>query len=267
MVERTGDGGSRIRPLAELLLSLRYLTRLPIPFARTLDMPPLAQAMRFFAVAGAVVGALSGAVLVLLNLAGLPSLLAAVLAVGVGAIITGAIHEDGIADMADGFGGGSTREERLEIMHDSRIGAYGTIALMITLLARVVVFEAMLGLEPLSAIVLISAAAAFSRAMMVDVLWATRPAGEDDRAHLLGRPTRNTTLVALISGGLYVAFAGGYFLERETGIIALIAALLITAGLRALSMRLIGGQTRDVLGGVQILSEIAMLTVFVSSSG
>ena len=108
----------KIRPFAETLVALRFLTRLPIPFVRTLDLPPLAEGMRFFPLAGAIIGAIASATLIGANMLGLPSLLAAALALAVGVLVTGALHEDGLADVADGFGGGRSREDRLDIMRD-----------------------------------------------------------------------------------------------------------------------------------------------------
>jgi hypothetical protein len=136
MPSPTSENTWKIRPFAETLLALSFLTRLPIPFVRTLDMPPLAQAMRFFPLAGALIGCISAGVLIGANMLGLPSLLAAVIALSVGTLVTGALHEDGLADVADGFGGGKTREARLEIMRDSRIGTYGTIALVLSYIGR-----------------------------------------------------------------------------------------------------------------------------------
>ena len=139
----------KIRPFAETLAALHFLTRLPIPFVRTLDLPPLAEAMRFFPLAGAIIGAIISAVLIGANMLGLPSLLAAALALAAGVLVTGALHEDGLADVADGFGGGRTREHRLEIMRDSRIGTYGTIALCLTFIARAAIYETLAGRGPL----------------------------------------------------------------------------------------------------------------------
>ena len=90
----------KIRPFAETLVALRFLTRLPIPFVRTLDLPPLAEGMRFFPLAGAIIGAIISAVLIGANMLGLPSLLAAALALAAGVLVTGALHEDGLADVA-----------------------------------------------------------------------------------------------------------------------------------------------------------------------
>ncbi len=187
----------RFRPFASFLVALRFLTRLPVPFVRTIDPPPLREAMAMFPVVGAIVGAVMAGALVLANLAALPDLFCGLVALAVGAIVTGAFHEDGLADVADGFGGGHTREARLEIMKDSRIGTYGTLALCIAILARASLLTALLDLPPFSAIALMAGAAAFSRALMVDLLWATRPARSSGLAVLAGQPSRNTTLAAV----------------------------------------------------------------------
>ena len=252
----------RIRPVAELLVALRFLTRLPIPFVRTLDAPPLDAAMTMFPLAGAIIGALTGTALVLAGFAGLPELLTASLAIAVGLVITGALHEDGLSDVVDGFGGGHTREQRLDIMRDSRIGAYGALALGLLLMARASLYMSFLELPPWGAIILIASAAAFSRALMVDLLWATRPARSDGLSVLAGRPTRNRTLVALALGGIGAGLGGAFVLAPAAGAVALIAAGLSLATVRALAMRKVGGQTGDVCGAAQVLSELAMLAVY-----
>jgi adenosylcobinamide-GDP ribazoletransferase len=262
------NGLSRgFRPLAEVLVSLRFLTRLPIPFVRRLDPPPLARSMRLFPVSGIVIGGLGGGLLALAQAVEFPSLFSAVLAVAGSIVLTGALHEDGLADVADGFGGGKSREQRLEIMRDSRIGAYGTLALLLAVLAKVSLFEALQSLQPHQLIILIAAAAGFSRALMVDLLWATKPARNDGLSVMAGRPSRNGALVALLLGGA-LAFAGAaYALSPEAAIFAIIAGGITLAAVRALAMKMIGGQTGDVCGAVQVLSEIAMLAVYVVMIG
>lgn len=257
----------KIRPFAETLVALRFLTRLPIPFVRTLDLPPLAEAMRFFPLAGAIIGAISSAVLIGANMLGLPSLLAAAFALAAGVLVTGALHEDGLADVADGFGGGRTREDRLEIMRDSRIGTYGTIALCLTFIARAAIYETLSGAQPLTIIALLAGAAAFSRSLIVDLLWATRPARSDGLSVFAGRPGKRSALFSLLTGGIGAAVAVGLVLSPEIAVIAIIAAGIMLAGMRALSMRQIGGQTGDVCGAVQVLTELTMLTVYAATIG
>ena len=256
----------RIRPFAELLHSLRFLTRLPVPFARTIDPPPLSQSMRLFPVAGAIIGGLTGAVLWLCIWLQVGSLLSAALAVAFGLLVTGALHEDGLADTADGFGGGKTRDQRLEIMRDSRIGTYGTLALVMAMLIRTAAFEALVDLDPPLLIGVLAGCGAFSRALMVDLLWATRPARTDGLSAMAGTPGRNGAAFAIITGA-GLTLVSGLRLSPESGLLALAAGLAVTALIRRMSIRLIGGQTGDVCGAVQVLSEIAMLTIFAATNG
>jgi adenosylcobinamide-GDP ribazoletransferase len=265
MPSPTSENAWKIRPFAETLLALSFLTRLPVPFIRTLDMPPLAQAMRFFPLAGAIIGSISAGVLIAANMLGLPSLLAAAIALAIGTLVTGALHEDGLADVADGFGGGRTREERLAIMRDSRIGTYGTIALCLSYIGRAAIYETLSGAQPLTMLAFFAAAGAFSRALIVDLLWATRPARTDGLSVFAGRPSRRSALFSLVTGGIGAALAVGFVASPEIAAIAIVAAGIMLAALRALAMRQIGGQTGDVCGAVQVLTEITILTVCVST--
>jgi adenosylcobinamide-GDP ribazoletransferase len=256
----------RMRPFAELLHAMRFLTRLPLPFAKTVDLPPLSQSMRLFPVAGGLIGAIIGLLFWMGLSLGLTSLLAATLAVGIGLLMTGALHEDGLADTADGFGGGKTREQRLLIMRDSRIGTYGTLALVIAVGLRIMALEGLTGLDVIQIIAVLAGCAAFSRALMVDLLWATRPARDDGLSHYAGTPGRNGAAFAVLTGAIMV-IAAGFLVVPYSGFLALAVALGVTAYMRQLTTRLIGGQTGDVCGAVQVLSEIAMLCVFVATKG
>jgi adenosylcobinamide-GDP ribazoletransferase len=263
----TNERSRRIRPIAEILVALRFLTRLPLPFVRTLDLPPLAAAMRFFPVAGAVVGVISAGLVLAANLVGLPPLLAAAIALAGGTMVTGALHEDGLADVADGFGGGNTFEQRLEIMRDSRIGTYGTIALSLTYLGRAAVYETLAGHDPVVVVALLGSAAAFSRSLVVDLLWATRPARSDGLSVFAGRPGKQSALFSLLSGGVGSFIAISLVLSPVVAVIALAGGGVMLAAVRALAMRMIGGQTGDVCGAAQVLTELAMLAVFAATIG
>jgi adenosylcobinamide-GDP ribazoletransferase len=108
-------------------------------------------------------------------------------------------------------------------------------------------------------------AAAFSRSMMVDLMWATRPARPNGLSALAGQPTRTTTLAALAIGGAFAGIGGSVLLAPEAGVLALVAAGLTLAMVRALAMRKIGGQTGDVCGAGQVLAETAMLAVYAAT--
>ena len=254
----------RFRPVAEFIVALRFLTRLPIPFARTVDPVPLFVAMRSFALAGALLGAANGAVLVGLGLLQLPGLISAALALGFGLLITGALHEDGLADTADGLFGGHTREHRLEIMRDSRIGTYGASALILAYLVKASAYQALLGQQPSQVVLILAASGAFSRAMVVDMMWATRPARSDGLSQMAGRPSRNAGLFAVVTGAGFAIWAG-WAIDPIVGVVAMAVALTITGLMRRLAMRLLGGQTGDICGAVQVLAECGMLAAYLAS--
>ena len=254
----------RFRPISEFLLALRFLTRLPVPFAGTVDPVPLASAMRMFAVAGAFIGVLNGLVLIGVSYLHLPGLIGAALTVAFGLFLTGALHEDGLVDSADGLFGGNTRERRLEIMRDSRIGTYGACALVLAVLIRVEVYYALQSYPLWQIIAMLAAVGAFSRAMVVDMMWATRPARPDGLAATAGRPSRNAGLFAIVTGGAF-AICAGWPIAPLMGVVAILMALVITGLMRRLATRLIGGQTGDICGAVQVLVEIGMLLTYLAS--
>ena len=114
----------------DLLHALMFLTRLPVPAAARGDRP-LMHTGWAFPLVGLLVGAFGGSALWLGAHSGIPLLASALIALALTAFVTGALHEDGLADLADGFGGGGTKERKIEIMRDSRVGSYGVLALVI----------------------------------------------------------------------------------------------------------------------------------------
>lgn len=262
-VPRENQEDAGFRPIAEMLGALRFLTRLPIPFAKTVDPVPLAQAMRAFPLAGALIGAANGLAFEAFVHLRIPHLMAAALALGFNVMITGALHEDGVADTADGLFGGQTRERRLEIMRDSRIGSYGAAALILVFLMRAGAYEALLAQPFWHVLGILAGTGAFSRTMVVDLMWATRPARSEGLSVLAGRPGRNTALFAIVAGGFF-AVLGGWGVAPISGVIAMGVAVLITGGLRRLATRLLGGQTGDICGAVQVLAELGMLASYLA---
>lgn len=254
------------RPFAEILVSLRFLTRIPVPFINTIDPPSLSRSMRFFGVAGAIIGAFNGVILVALDWLHLPAMMAAIIACAVGIVLTGALHEDGLADTADGLFGGRDQERRLLIMKDSRIGTYGASALMVALLLRISAYMSLLILPGYIIIMLLAATGAFSRAMVVDMMWATKSARSDGLSTSVGRPSRNSALFAILTSGIFTLYAGA-FVFADVGILALAAASLLTALVRRTAIRLIGGQTGDICGAVQVIAELGMLAAIAARIG
>ena len=236
--------------LRQLWLAAVLLTRLPFP-----HLPPSAFAMGARAVwayplVGLSVGA-AGAVTGQLALSlGVPAMAAAALALGGMMLVTGAMHEDGLADVFDGFWGGFTPAKRLEIMRDSQIGTYGVLALVVVFALRLTAVAALLDANPLALV----AAAALSRGVMPLVMHTLPHARRDGLAQSVGRPAFGATALACAIGGAIAVLCLG-----AGGLMALITALGICAAMALLAKRKIGGQTGDVLGATQQLSEAAVL--------
>jgi adenosylcobinamide-GDP ribazoletransferase len=244
--------------------ALKFLTRLPIPFSKTIDPPPLNQTMRMFSVAGGLIGLMVAAVLLVGRVSQLPPMLAAVFAAAAGLLITGALHEDGLADTADGLGGGKTRERRLDIMRDSRIGTYGALALIVAIAARVAAYVSLLDMSAFALVTIIVATQSFSRALVVDLLWATPPARANGLSAYAGQPPRSVAMFAIIIG-LGLTLLAGYFTRFENAVFALALGLAAVAAVRWQAIRLIGGQTGDICGAAQVACDVLMLTAFVAT--
>lgn len=248
----------------DLLAALRFYSRLPLPAgpdAAADHAPPQLDRIAYaIPLAGAVIGALGGVVLVGALALKLPPFLAAALAVTVLVLATGAFHEDGLADTADGLGGGWTRERRLEIMRDSRIGSYGASALVLALLLRIGALEALaLRAGPLRAALVLVAAEAASRAAGILLLRALPPARADGSAAAVGQPSEAATLACALMAALLVVVILVPAFGIGTAFAGLAAPLIALAALAWLSGRLIGGQTGDVAGATQQVAVIVFL--------
>jgi len=242
--------------LHDLPAALGLLTRLPVAVDGDRAVARGAAAAWAYPLAGALVGALAAAVHGLVSWLGLPPPLAAGLAVGALVIVTGALHEDGLADSADGLWGGWTRDRRLAIMRDSRIGSYGVVALVLSLGLRA---GALASLPPALAWPTLIACGALSRGAMVG-LWAVLPpARRDGLSAGTGRPRPATAALALALGA-----AVGLLTCGTAGLGAALAGLGGAAVVGILARAKIGGQTGDILGAAQQAAEItALLTLVV----
>ena len=239
-----------MRALDDLKTATAFLTRLPLA-------PPegasIARAGWAFPLIGLAVGALGGLVYELTLSLGLTPFIAAMLAVAATMLVTGALHEDGLADTADGFGGGATRERKLEIMRDSRIGTYGVLALLVTFSLKVGTL-ASIG-DPLLAAIALMTAHIAARAAIPAFMFAVKPARADGLSAEAGRPPVQSVAIAAALGVL----ALGVGLDPIRGTAALLLLLLAGLILARLSLRQIGGQTGDVLGALEQCAEILVL--------
>ncbi len=235
-----------------------FLTRLPLALAHPPGPGRLARASWAFPIVGLVIGIAGGLVYGVAHWLGLPPLLAAVFTVAAQIMLTGALHEDAIADVADGLGGGATRERKLELMRDCRIGTFGALALILVFAARVAAVSAMAETEMVIAALV--AAGALSRASMVVVMDLIVPARSDGLSAQAGRPQTGTVAAALIIAVVLSLLALGPL----TGTAGLAGAAFGTGGLAWIAWRQIGGHTGDVLGACQQMAEVFCLSVIVA---
>ncbi len=235
------------RRVEEARLALMLLTRLPA--GRLAEpAPSLADARWAYPLIGLVVGALAAAAQAAALAVGLDPLAAALVALTAAALLTGALHLDGLADFADGIGGGRDRAHALLIMRDSRIGSYGVIALI---LALGLAATGLAGLPPETAPAVLLLAATGSRLAMLVVLDRLPPAREDG----LGRGASGNARGAWLPGAVAVALIAVWI--GPAALPALVAMAAAALAVSRLALRRIGGQTGDVLGATQVTAEVA----------
>jgi adenosylcobinamide-GDP ribazoletransferase len=244
--------------ITEIRLATAFLTRLPVPLKAEIAAQPIGSAVRAFPLVGVAVGIIGGLAYVIADLLGMSPTVAALLAIGGMAIATGALHEDGLADSADGLGG-RTREQALAIMRDSRIGTFGVMALFFVLSLRVV------GLSyagsTVEAVLLLIAAASGSRAVLPALMYVLPPARSDGLGWAAGHPDRRRVVDAGALGAVIVAAA----LWPTWGLIAIAAATAAACLVGWLARRRLGGQTGDVLGAAQQIAETAIMLSYVAA--
>ena len=240
----------------DLVGTFGLLTRFPLPATA----PSGANAAWAWPLAGAAVALVAAAGAGAALWLGLGAGLAAGIAIALQVMLTGAMHEDGLADSADGLWGGHDRARRLEIMQDSRIGSYGVVALILVMGLR---WQALAGLMAAGAVWgPLLTAALMSRAAMAGVMAALPNARGSGLANAVGRPEPFAALMAWA-----LALALGLGLCGWAALPAAIAAGLAATGVARLALARIGGQTGDILGSVQQVSELAVLLVFAGQVG
>jgi len=241
----------------DLRIATAFFTRLPLPTAGVRfgvdedGAGSLASASRAFPLVGAGVGLVAAAGFAAASWLGLPSLVSALAALGISALITGGLHEDGLADTADGFGGAADRVEKLRLMRDSRTGTYGVLALIFSVALR----AALLAAAPAAAFGALIAAGALSRAVLPGIMAWVGPARADGLGAAAGRPDKlSVGIGAGIAAAVAVAAVGW-----AAGIAACLLAAAAAVGVAAMARAHVGGFTGDVLGATQQVAEGAVL--------
>lgn len=236
--------------IADIRAAFGLLTRLPVA-----PVPPRgARPVWAYPLAGLAVGLLAGTIGAIALWCGLPPALAAALALAAQIGLTGALHEDGVADTADGLWGGSAPARRLEIMKDSHIGTFGTLALILSVQIRWAALWLLFGMGGGWGLTAMMAAAALSRAVMpllMRVLPAARASG---LSQSVGRPDWRAVGTGAALAGLAAMVLLGW-----SAFAATICALLAGGVIGWIARAKIGGQTGDILGAAQQIAEIAVL--------
>lgn len=246
---------------------VRFYSRIPIPALpgeQNPHAPPdIAMLPRALPFAALIIAAPACLALWVGEAIGFPAFVIAVLTVATLVLSTGAFHEDGLADCADGFGGGSTIARKLDIMKDSRLGTYGAGALCLSLLLRAAALAALLETRPLESIAaLILAIAALSRMAGLLPLVLLAPARRDGASADLGRPPLTGVFIGFLLCALIIAIAA-VLAEWPAGLGPALIFGAVAAGLGTawLAARQIAGQTGDVAGAAQQAAEIACLLI------
>ena len=243
----------------DLRICLVFLSRLPIGTDKGAPLS-LARSVRAFGLAGAVLGVLSAVAVMLAASAGLNPTLSSLIAIAAATLLTGALHEDALADVADGFGSGTTKERKLEIMRDSRIGAFGVLALVLTVAARIFALASIIAATTITTTaMLVIAIAILSRAAMGTMMYQLPNARADGLSAEAGRPDRHAIRQLVISS-LVIALALLWLAIGSWPMISvLIMSCLAFMAMKRLSHTQIGGQTGDVLGATQQAVEVVQL--------
>lgn len=236
---------------SDIAISLVFFTRLPLPH---FDIPgrKLGEAIWAAPVAGLAIALVAWLVSEVAGFFDVPNLATAALALAATMIVTGCLHEDGLADVADGFGGGKTPERKLEIMHDSRLGTYGAAALLLSVLIRWSCIVALVQRDV--ALAGLIAAHVGSRAIFASLIRDTPLASQSGLAATVGAVSAEVVWISLGLGFLALLLFGVF-----GAIATVLLVVAVTVAFRQVCIRQIGGITGDTLGAAQQLAEMAIL--------
>ena len=241
--------------------SVAFLSRVPVPQRHFIGYDGrLSRAVRAFPLAGVLIVLPAAALAAVLSALHAPPALIAFATLALQVLVTGALHEDGLSDSADGIGGGRDRDSALAIMKDSRAGSYGVVALILSFGLRAAAITALATvLTPSGLGMALLAVAAASRTAMVWHWSLLPPARRDGVAASVGEPESRATTFALASGILFTALLllpHGTMPSLVLGLVATVAAILV---FNRIAMRKIGGHTGDTIGASEQLAEMSVL--------
>jgi adenosylcobinamide-GDP ribazoletransferase len=257
-----------VRPSQSLLADLAgaclLLSRIPVSWHRfDDDFPPdFVSAQWAFPVVGLLVGGIAGLVLWIAVSLDLPVIVAAALSLAVMLALTGAMHEDGLADTVDGFGGGRDAETKARIMHDSHIGSYGVMGLCLSTIARIGLLVALTEQSDGLMLVIIMATVGAGARFQVLAMLRLYPISSFAKLGMLtGRPNVRRGLVGM---AIWIAPLM-MFVPQLGGVAAIVLATAISLWLGKLAVRQIGGLSGDVMGASIILGEISIMSCIIAA--
>lgn len=237
---------------AIFLLAVQFLTRIPVATDQLYTPDRLEATTRYYPLVGLFVGAVCAIIFWACQLV-FPTSIALIFAIAIGLLLTGGFHEDGLADTFDGIGGGLSRTTALEIMKDSRLGTYGTLALI---LAFALKFTALHALPALWVVAALVVAHAVSRLSSILVIATSAYARDDGKAKPVAGGMSRTGLAVATMTSLLVLFATIWVLPMPAILAGLAGLATGHIGMRLFFERKLGGYTGDTLGAVQQASEI-----------
>jgi adenosylcobinamide-GDP ribazoletransferase len=245
------------------LLALSFFTRIPVPSSTPYSLVRMNKSGRYFPLVGIVLGLLLAALFTLLKM-GLPSDICLFITMAASLLLTGAFHEDGLADMADGIGGGMTLEKRLTIMKDSRIGTYGSAALIVALLGKFVLLKWLLNSDSFSITTIFLLGYACSRAIASSLIYNTPYVSDIDQSKskpIAEQQSKMDVVIVFIFGVLPVLWLP---------LPLIMALVLIGLSVRFLFkqwlLKRLGGFTGDCLGALQQVSELIIYIILIMFS-
>lgn len=242
--------------------AVQFLTRIPLKGMAGVDAATynaaLRQGVKLFPLVGGLIGCFTAALFGTLSLC-LPSLPAALIAIGIEMMITGAFHEDAFADTFDAFGGGWTRDQTLEIMKDSRLGTYGTSALIIAIGLRAACMASLLTSSIWLAMIAVVAASTLGRAAIVLMMATTNPISDrnSQARDVAGtQDLRSFVLATLITAPLWI---GLFIIKPSTALTLPLLSGLTLFWFRRRILQRVGGTTGDLLGCTAMIVQLLAL--------
>ena len=248
--------------LEDILLALTFFTRIPIHFIVKHDRT-LMQACWCFPLIGASIGLVGGTFFYLLLIIQVPVAISAVITICFIVILTGALHEDGLADTADGLGGGEDKKSKIEKMRDSRIGSYGVLAILLLTLIKLNALISLVTGKPYEiAILSIICAHSLSRFSIIIIPYFSIPASNEGLARYAGKPANRGIIGSFLITFILILI----LLPFDQAILSAFLAILVAGAVGLLANFQIKGYTGDILGAAQQVSEVTVLVYLASSS-